>query len=349
LHAASATLLRKSLIDSFKAGFQAEQMAEFRADENASAAKRLRVLIVTDGKMGDLAQCRGVAEALGSTAQEITVKPGTLAAMFGSSTGDSAFNAALAEFSTPPDVVLASGRRAAPYLKAIKKRWGEETLSVFLKDPRTGADTADLIWVPEHDKLRGPNVVATATGPHSHTAARRAKAASNLRAQLTRYPRPWLGVLLGGASKRVTYKQATIDRLVDALRTASQGTGSVLITPSRRTPSALTAALATIQPHTWVWDGTGENPYPGMLGACDAFLATGDSHNMVSEALSAGKHTMAFRPAGLPKKFIRFLDAMERDGAITAPGPADFTHEQPSIDATPIIADAIRARLKERH
>lgn len=307
------------------------------------------MLIVTDGKMGDLAQCRGVAEALGATAKEITVKPSTLAAMFGSSAGDSAFNAALAEILTPPNVVLASGRRAAPYLKAIKKPWGDATLTVFLKDPRTGAGVADVIWVPEHDKLRGPNVITTATGPHGHTAARRAKAASNLRAQLTRYPRPWLGVLLGGASKGVTYEQATIDRLMDALRTASEGAGSVLITPSRRTPSALTEGLSAIHPHTWVWDGTGENPYTGMLGACDAFLVTGDSHNMVSEALSTGKHIMVFRPAGLPKKFIRFLDTMERDGAITAPGPADFAHEQPSIDATPLIADAIRARLKERH
>jgi mitochondrial fission protein ELM1 len=347
LHAAGATLLRKSLIDSFTAGFQAEQMAEFRANQNASAARRLRVLIVTDGKMGDLAQCRGVAEALGTKAAEIIVKPSALAAMFGSSTGDSAFNAALAEISTPPDVVLASGRRAAPYLKTIKKRWGEATLTVFLKDPRTGQGTADLIWVPEHDRLRGPNVITTATGPHGHTAARRAKAASSLRAQLTRYPRPWLGVLLGGASKRVTYEQATIDRLVDALRIAGEGAGSVLITPSRRTPPALTEALAAVHPHIWVWDGTGENPYPGMLGACDAFLVTGDSHNMVSEALAAGKHTMVFRPAGLPRKFTRFLDAMEGDGAITAPGPANFTHTQPSIDATPVIADAIRARLKD--
>jgi mitochondrial fission protein ELM1 len=347
LHAAGATLLRKSLIDSFTAGFQAEQMAEFRADQNASATTRLRVLIVTDGKMGDLAQCRGVAGALGTTTAEITVKPSALAAMFGSSSGDSAFHAALTEISDPPDVVLASGRRAAPYLKTIKKRWGEATLTVFLKDPRTGRGTADLIWVPEHDRLRGANVITTATGPHGHTAARRAKAASNLRAQLTRYPRPWLGVLLGGASKRVTYEQATIDRLVDALRAGSEGAGSILITPSRRTPPALTEALAAVHRHIWVWDGTGDNPYPGMLGACDAFLVTGDSHNMVSEALAAGRHTMVFRPAGLPKKFTRFLDSMEREGTITAPGPADFTQTQPPIDATPVIADAIRARLKD--
>ncbi len=339
--------MRKSLIDSFTAGFQAEQMAEFRADQIASAAKKLRALIVTDGKMGDLAQCRGVAEALGTTAQEIVVKPGTLAALISASVGDNAFHAELADIADPPDVVLASGRRAAPYLKAIKKRWGEATLTVFLKDPRTGAGTADLIWVPEHDRLRGPNVITTATGPHGHTAARRAKAASALRAQLTRYPRPWLGVLLGGATKRVGYEQATIDRLVDALRTASEGAGSVLITPSRRTPPTLTEALGTVHPHSWVWDGTGDNPYPGMLGACDAFLVTGDSHNMVSETLAVGKHTMVFRPAGLPKKFTRFLDAMERKGAITAPQTANFAHTQPPIDATPIIADAIRARLND--
>jgi mitochondrial fission protein ELM1 len=350
LHAAGATLLRKSLIDSFTAGFQAEQMAEFRADQNASATKRLRVLIVTDGKMGDLAQCRGVAGALGATADPGNHREAKRAGghALGHHRGDSAFHAALTEISDPPDVVLASGRRAAPYLKTIKKRWGDATLTVFLKDPRTGRSTADLIWVPEHDRLRGANVITTATGPHGHTAARRAKAASSLRAQLTRYPRPWLGVLLGGASKRVTYEQATIDRLVDALRAGSE---DALVAFSSRRRGAPRRRSPRRWPRSTGTFGFGMARATIPTRACSAramhFLVTGDSHNMVSEALAAGKHTMVFRPAGLPKKFTRFLDAMERYGAITAPRPANFTHTQPPIDATPVIADAIRERLKD--
>lgn len=326
-------------------------MAEFRANAPTMSGRPLNALIITDGKMGDLAQCRGVADGLGATVDEIVVKPGKIAAMLGRTNSDRHFADAIAAIDTAPTLVLASGRRAAPYMKVVKAKWGHETLTVFLKDPRTGAGTADLIWVPTHDKLRGSNVITTHTGPHGHTAQRRAKAGSALRAQLARHPRPWLGVMLGGATKHVAYERATIDRLVHAVEIAGQKAGSVLVTPSRRTPTELTEALGTVHRHTWVWDGnpladTLTNPYPGMLGACDAFLATGDSHNMVSEALSAGKHTMVFRPAGLPKKFIRFLDAMDAEGAITSPGQAQFDRDQDPIDATPLIASAITEQLK---
>lgn len=328
-------------------------MAEIRANAPIMTGSPLNALIITDGKMGDLAQCRGVAEALGASTREIVVAPGKIAALLGRISKDQAFAEALAAIDKAPSVVLASGRRAAPYLKSVKAKWGHETLTVFLKDPRTGASSADLIWVPTHDRLRGSNVITTHTGPHGHTAQRRAKAGSALRAQLARYPRPWLGVLLGGAAKKVTYEQATIDRLVWAIETAGKNAGSILVTPSRRTPTEVIDALATVHRHTWIWDGnplanTLANPYPGMLGACDAFLVTGDSHNMVSEALSTGKHTMVFRPSGLPKKFIHFLDAMEAEGAVTPPGPAQFDRVQDPIDATPYIASAIAERLKRR-
>jgi mitochondrial fission protein ELM1 len=35
-------------------------------------------------------------------------------------------------------------------------------------DPRTGTNSADLIWVPEHDRRRGPNVLSTLTAPHRY-------------------------------------------------------------------------------------------------------------------------------------------------------------------------------------
>jgi hypothetical protein len=156
-------------------------------------------------------------------------------------------------------------------------------------------------------------------------------------------------VLLGGATKKVPYEEASIAACLNALKSASAKAGAVLITPSRRTPEALIEAVRSAHPHVWVWDGAGENPYPGMLGACDAFLVTGDSHNMVSEALSTGRQVMVFRPAGLPAKFARFLDHMTDIGTITPPQEPDFSHRQEPLDATPVIASRIRETLTARN
>lgn len=300
--------------------------------------------------MGDLAQCRGVAQALDAQISEITVVPGAVATLFKSMRADTQFHEQLDALSSTPDIVLASGRRAVPYLKAVRSKWRYQTLTVFLKDPRTGPQTADLIWVPAHDKLRGNTVIVTDTGPHGHTQAKQAEAAGQLEGQLpeNRLPRPWLGVLLGGATKKVPYEEATITAFLEALKTASTHAGSVLITASRRTPPPLLEAARTAHANVWLWDGTGHNPYPGMLGTCDAFLVTGDSHNLVSEALSTGKQVMVFRPTGLPSKFSRFLDQMTSSGHITAAMEADFAHHQDRLDATPVIASRIREALKAR-
>lgn len=310
----------------------------------------LSALILTDGKMGDLAQCRGVALALRANTSEIVVMPSPAAALFKTMRADKQFHDQLAAMQTAPDVVLASGRRALPYLKAVRAKWGDQTLSVFLKDPRTGAKTADLIWVPTHDKLRGDNVLVTDTSPHGHTQEKRAEAAEILETRLADMPlaRPWLGVLLGGATKKVPYEDASIAAFLEALKLASAKAGAVLITPSRRTPHALIEAIKTTHSNVWVWDGSGDNPYPGMLGACDAFLVTGDSHNMVSEALSTGRQVMVFRPAGLPAKFGRFLDQMATSGHISASMETDFAHRQEPLDATPVIASRIREALITR-
>jgi uncharacterized protein len=318
--------------------------------QSSSPAQPLRVLILSDGKMGDLGQCRGVALALAATVEEILVEASAMPAVFAAVRADRGFVSALDALAAPPHVIIASGRRTLPYLKLAKSHFGQKPLSVFLKDPRTGSKAADLIWVPTHDGLRGSNVITSDTGPHGFTAERRQGGATALQARLEdlALPRPWLGMLLGGPTRKMPFDAATIAAFLDAARLASKGSGAVLVTASRRTPPELLDALADIHPRVWLWDGTGDNPYVGLLGACDAFLVTGDSHNMVSEALCVGRHTMVFRPKGLPSKFVRFLDGLETKGLVTPPMQADTSRQQATLDSTGDIASAILAALQAR-
>ena len=89
-----------------------------------------------------------------------------------------------------PDIVIASGRRAVPYLRAVKKASNGLSFTVFLKDPRTGTGAADLIWVAEHDRLRGANVLVTTTSPHRLAPERLAQARANPPAAIAALPSP---------------------------------------------------------------------------------------------------------------------------------------------------------------
>ncbi|MGH7125192.1 MAG: mitochondrial fission ELM1 family protein, partial [Stellaceae bacterium] len=163
-------------------------------------------------------------------------------------------------------------------------------------------------------------------------------------------PRPLVGVLIGGSNRvyRLTPAiAASLGRQLCAL--AAQGLG-VAITPSRRTGEvalkALTDQLRNV-PH-YLWDGTGENPYLGLLAHADALIVTGDSVNMMSEAASTGKPVHVVGLEGGSAKFQRFHDLFRRAGIARAFTGAVERWSYTSPDDTERAAAEIRQRMSRR-
>ena len=305
------------------------------------------IWILTDGKIGDLVQCRGVGRRLGGEVVERVVcpsRPWSWLAPHGPVPPSDKAGKEGSPIAAPfPDVLIASGRRTVPYLRAVK-RASPQTFTLFLKDPRLQPRELDMIWAPVHDGLSGTAVMSTDTGPHPFTddvlASARASGASRFGA----LPRPLTGVVLGGRTGTVKYESEEALRAAAAIRAGIAGGGAVVV-PSRRTPPELRDAVASALPGQWHWDGQGDNPYLEIMTNADRLIVTGDSHNMVSEAAMFGVPLHVFRPKGLSKKLGRFLDRMEERGAVRnlADGGADF--EAVAVDASSEIAAEIEARI----
>src|SRR4051794_22916952 len=145
-----------------------------------------------------------------------------------------------------PDVAFASGRRAVPYLRFVKRASGGRCFTVFLKDPRTGPKTADLIWAPDYDRIRGPNVVTTPTPPHRVSADRLAAARTAPDPRLAVLPHPRVTVLAGGKSRHHRFTDADIARFLENLGELAASGVSLMITASRRTPDRLAHGLVRL-------------------------------------------------------------------------------------------------------
>jgi len=65
----------------------------------------------------------------------------------------------------------------------------------------------------------------------------------------------------------------------------------------------------------YIWDGTGDNPYPALLGYADAVLVTEESVNMASEAASTGLPVHIFPATGVADKIARFHETLAATGA----------------------------------
>lgn len=309
----------------------------------------LSAWIVTDGKAGDENQCIGIAETLG-LAYEIRRVPARgpfgWTAPWGPIDPRQGPGRASGALAGPfPDLLIASGRRSVPYLRAVRRATRGRTFTAFLKDPRTGHDSADFIWVPDYDDLRGPNVFTTLTAPHLVTAARLAAARNKPDPRLAALDGPRIAVLIGGDSRHLSYRAADMKRLVTDLRKLAGGERRLMVTVSRRTPPALRDALQALAAETggFFWDGTGGNPYVGMLALAEAVVVTSDSANMVSEAVSTGVPVLLF---DLPRTYIRhrrMFAGLAMAGALKPfMGHLEPLSYKP-IDATPVIAQALAA------
>lgn len=280
--------------------------------------------LISDGRAGNIAQLRGVAVALGLETREIVVEPTglfKLLAPYGPVAPAVRFGHPGSDFAPPwPAIALATGRASIPYVRALKRHAGRETFTVVLQDPRSADSTADMIWVPAHDKRRGPNVFTTLTSPHVYAPERIAERRSQLPADILALPFPRVLVSLGGRNKVYRYTEADNARLAAGLRSLADLGVSFMMTASRRShPELIAAAKAATETSPRIfWEGDGPNPYPDFLAAADVLFVTGDSVNMCGEAAATGRPVIVFHPSGGSDKFDRFHQGLENRGAVRA-------------------------------
>lgn len=312
--------------------------------------------IISDGKAGHEAQGLGVVAALGMMPEIKRIPDGGLSrhlAPWGPVSRKTRFGTAGSDFCPPwPALAIAAGRLTVPYLRTLHRRAGLATFTVVMMNPRTSANVADLIALPEHDGRHGPNVIAPISTAHAFTRERLDALRAATPPEIAALPSPRVGVFIGGPNTHYAYSHGDVARLVDALLGVVERGASLMITPSRRTPPALFKAVldATVMADRVVYAGDGDNPYPQFLAHADRFIITADSVNMTSEAAATGKPILVFEPSGAAAKFTRFHANLATWGATRPLNPStlgeDWTYEP--LDAARLIADEIERRILAR-
>lgn len=287
-------------------------------DNNPNAAKTCWVL--TEGHAGMEGPCIGLAEKLGLTPliKRVKIKPlwKYLPARFWLNP------VSMAMPETPltapwPDILISCGRRSAAAASQIK-RLNPKTLAIHIQVPPLPAKSYDTVIVPEHDALRGPNILVMRGSLHKLTEEKLSTAKQQFAPVFAQYSSPRIGVLVGGSTKRQKFTSRLAQDLAQRLKLAEESLqgASILLTPSRRTGEENTRILsrALAGPKTFIWDGTGENPYFGILALADYLIVTSDSANMISEACFTGKPVYIFDLPGGSKRLRRFHEKLIRDG-----------------------------------
>jgi hypothetical protein len=248
-----------------------------------------------------------------------------------------------------PDLVIACGRNSVAPARLVKRASRGRSFWVQVQDPRFARSEIDLIVAPHHDPAPGENVFRTLGAVHRVTSEKLAADAARWEPVFATLPRPLIAVLIGGDNSVYRLTEQSFGALCDRLVALAKSGVGLAITPSRRTGEAqramLQKRLAGLP--AYIWDGSGDNPYFGMLGAADAIVVTADSVSMISEAAATGKPVHIVALDGGSDKFARFHQGM-RDAGITRPfnGTIETWH-YPPLDDTARAAAEIRRRLQK--
>jgi len=309
--------------------------------------------VVTDGGAGMENQCRGLAEAVALPTVVKRVRPRPpwkwlppplCFAALRSLGPDSD------RLEPPwPDLWIASGRQSVALTAAVRRASRGATFTVQIQSPGMSIANFDLVVVPRHDRLRGPNVLTTRGALHLVTPERLAAEAKRFAPRLAHLPRPLVAVLIGGSNSCYRLTPEVVAGFADRLATMARETGAGLaVTTSRRTGADSEAELRRRLEGVpaEIWDGSGDNPYFGYLGLADAVVVTCDSVSMVSEACTTGKPVYVLEMEGGNRKFRTFHAGLYGDG-ITRPfeGRLEQWRYAP-LDDTARVAAEVRSRLR---
>lgn len=310
--------------------------------------------VLHDGVAGNRRQTLALATALGLPCREWVLRARGPARWFAPRQFPGAGAVFGQEFADAlrgprPSLAIGCGRIAA---LATRQARLAGISSVQILDPRLPTRHWDLVIAPEHDGLRGDNVITLlgSLNPVDDAWLRCARLDFPAMGQLSG---PRTAVLLGGPTGATRFDAVALQELCKKLECwLARDGGSLVICGSRRTPPAWASALRTrFRPPAhlvWMNEDDGRNPFAAALAWADRIVVSPDSVNMISEACATAVPVYIAAPeraAGRIGTFIRALQARDRVRALE--------HEPTLMNATPLeetaqVAMQVRERLRLR-
>lgn len=203
-----------------------------------------------------------------------------------------------------PDLVVLSGRRLMNVALWLREQSRGHTRLVLVGRPHGHYEAFDLIVAAPQFRLPArANVINLDLPLIAPPLAAIGEAAQRWRGTMAALARPVTAVLVGGPTQPFRFDSQVAQALIDRTLAATAGAGTLYVSTSRRTPEAVTRALAGALPanaRLFRWaPGSADNPYLALLALADRFVVTGDSASMLVEVARLGRPLAVFElPVG---------------------------------------------------
>ena len=249
----------------------------------------LKAILLTQGMHGMISQVEGLAKALDLTYKHQTIKLKPFWNFMPPKISPISENLVKNKFVCDSKIIISCGRKSVIPSIALKKRLGKEIFTIHIQNPKVSFKHFDLIVSPEHDNIKGDNVIST-TGAIHYLTKKEIKENSNYLG-LEREKKQLIAFVIGGLNKYYAYTEKDIYQTFNKVKTLfTPDKYKIIVIPSYRTPKeVIKKAYDTFNFNHHVVKEVDKKAYLSALAISDHIVITCDSTSMISEAAVTGK------------------------------------------------------------
>ena len=308
----------------------------------------LKALLLTQGMHGMVSQVEGLARALGLTYKHQSIKLKPFWNLLPPKLTPISENLVKEKFVCDSKVIISCGRKSVIPSIALKKRLGKEIFTIHIQDPKVSLKHFDLIISPEHDNIKGNNVLSTKGAIHYLT---KKEIKDNLNyLNVNKEKKKLVAFIIGGPNKYYNYNDQNIHQLFTKIKTLfTPDKYKIIIVPSYRTPEKIIKkAFDTFNFNHIVIKTVDKKAYLSALALADISVVTCDSTSMISEAAITGKpvYIAMMKPNKNNRRFKKFYSLLTDLGITRELKDSVEEWSYESLNEVNRVAPIIKTKMK---
>ena len=309
----------------------------------------LKALLLTQGMHGMVSQTEGLAKALKLNFKHKKIKLKPLWNLIPPKLTPISENLLTEKFICDCKIVISCGRKSVISSVALKKRFGNEIFNIHIQDPKVSFKHFDLIISPDHDNIKGDNILTTQGSIHYLTKKEISENSKYLK--LNKEKKKIVSFIIGGPNKYYNYSEEQIHFMFNKVKNLfTPDKFKIVIIPSYRTPErVIKKAFNTFGFNHLVIKQIDKKAYLGSLAIADYIIVTCDSTSMISEAAVTGKpvYTAMMKPVKSIKRFNSFYSQFKDHGIIKELTDNIDSWSYDKLDEVNRIAPLIKEKMKK--
>jgi uncharacterized protein len=310
---------------------------------------KLKGLLLTEGMHGMISQVEGLAKALDLDFIHEKIELDNFWKLFPpkiTPVQDFVFkNKINSEF----DIVISCGRKSVIPSIYLKKKFKSKIINIHIQEPKVLLDNFDFVVVPEHDDLKGTNVITSKGAIHYLTNSEIDENENYLKTRVNP-EKKIVTLVLGGPTKYYDYDNQIIEDIFSKIeQNFINNNYQLIVVPSMRTPqNIIKKAKNYFDKDQIVIPNVDKKAYLSSLKISDHIVVTCDSTSMISEAAITGKPIYVAQMPSIKnnQRFKNFFNLFESLNIIKELGDSVENWTYTKLNETKKVAEQIRKKMK---